>query len=333
MIFVLAAAAVAQSLYAPSPDPPDWVRRPTGADVANAYPERAHRQGVSGDAVIGCKVGADGGVHDCKVLVEQPTGWAFGNAALRLAPFFRLRPGSWTPSPDQPDLRIPVRFRIFDNIPRSRLWIENPAWTSAPTFADLARAYPAKAAGSVGQVILQCPFAADGTVKDTCDTQGETPRGMGFGKSARGLASSFKIDPTADALRQQKTLWVTLTFRLAPPDSDDMRNHHILDPRWMALPTPAQITRLFPTQAAARGLTTGRGVARCRVVADGSMTDCTALPGEPDGLGFSEAAVIIASTMRMSRWSGGGGPVDGATVDLPIRIDLAPPTPKLEKRD
>lgn len=46
------------------------------------------------------------------------------------------------------------------------------------------------------------------------------------------------------------------------------------------------------------------------------------MAGEPDGLGFSDAAVKIASGMRMNPWTEAGGPVNGARVQLPIRFDL-----------
>ena len=86
---------------------------------------------------------------------------------------------------------------------------------------------------------------------------------------------------------------------------------------------PAVAQKLFPPEAAGQGLTSGLGKARCVVATDGALTGCTALPGDPDGLGFSEAAVKLASAMRMNPWTAEGGPVDGAIVNLPIRFKLA----------
>ena len=57
------------------------------------------------------------------------------------------------------------------------------------------------------------------------------------------------------------------------------------------------------------------------------MSECKPLPGDPDGLGFSEAAVAIARTVRMAPWTNGGGPVNGAVVNLPIQFDLTEAAP------
>ncbi len=46
--------------------------------------------------------------------------------------------------------------------------------------------------------------------------------------------------------------------------------------------------------------------------------------GDPDGLGFSEAAAKLASTMRMNLWSADGAPVEGGVVHIPIRLNLKP---------
>ena len=302
----------------------EWMRRPTGADVASVYPVGAQRRNVSGRAEMACQVHADGRLHDCKVVAEEPAGFGFGDATLRLARDFQIRPGSTPGALEGAKINIPVQFVLADGVIRWVRELASPAWTAAPTFADVARAYPPNGAGSVGLVTLRCPLGDDGAVRSRCDTLGEAPTYKGFAQSARALAPLFHIDPGAEALKQGKPLWVKLTFRLAPPDSDAVRNRRIADPRWVAAPTPDEIRRKFPVKAMANGVTAGRGVASCTVAADGSMTACKPVPGQPEGQSFSEAAVAIASMIRMSPWTNGGGPVDGAVVNLPIRFELTP---------
>jgi hypothetical protein len=65
-----------------------------------------------------------------------------------------------------------------------------------------------------------------------------------------------------------------------------------------------------------------RGVAKCVVALDGTLTDCSAIEADPEGLGFSEAVVKLVSTMRMDLWSRDGAPVDGATVVLGVTLNL-----------
>jgi hypothetical protein len=40
-------------------------------------------------------------------------------------------------------------------------------------------------------------------------------------------------------------------------------------------------------------------------------------------LGFSHSAVVIADAMAMNPWTDEGGPVDGSSIVLPIRFNLA----------
>jgi hypothetical protein len=49
---------------------------------------------------------------------------------------------------------------------------------------------------------------------------------------------------------------------------------------------PAQALKVFPPEAAAKGLATGRGVVECLVTQDGGVTDCEAKEADPPGLGF-----------------------------------------------
>jgi len=92
---------------------PDWLRRPSAEQVADAYPERAQRMEVSGLATLSCKVAATGAVADCAIVAETPTGFAFGKAALGLTRYFRLKPRTEDGHAiDGAVVRIPTRFTI-----------------------------------------------------------------------------------------------------------------------------------------------------------------------------------------------------------------------------
>ena len=323
---ILAAAAVAAS-QAQGPEAIiDWSRSGGSWEMADAYPVAALRLGVSGQTQIDCFVAADGKPYDCSVLSEDPAGFGFGEAALRLAPHFQMTPGVEPGRPDRPHVVIPVNFIITAGARRNVTELNFPEWISAPTFADVSRSYPAKGRNAVGFAVLECRVGDDGAVVDVCEPQAETPRYKGFMQSAHALAPLFRVDPKSELLRQGKPVWVKLSFRFAPADSEDMRERRIFAPRWVAEPTPAQLQALFPARATAEGLTGGRGVASCRVTPDGSLSECKALLAEPDGFGFSQAAVALAPLFRMSLWTNGGGPVEGAIVNLPIRFDRASAT-------
>ncbi|MFZ0268069.1 TonB family protein [Caulobacter sp.] len=96
----------------PAPAPryrPDWLRKPSGEDMAWAYPKRAEREEVGGKAVLHCLVAPDGGLTHCQVASEAPADYGFGAAALALAPQFQMtRPPSDIKAPSE--ITIPITF-------------------------------------------------------------------------------------------------------------------------------------------------------------------------------------------------------------------------------
>ena len=91
---------------------PNWVARPSGADVREVYPKEALRQRLEGRATIACEAAADGSLTNCVVAAETPQGAGFGAAALALAPKFRMAAQAADGAPVQgARVRIPVSFR------------------------------------------------------------------------------------------------------------------------------------------------------------------------------------------------------------------------------
>jgi TonB family protein len=89
---------------------PDWLKKPSGDDMAWAYPPAAARKGIGGKAVITCHVATDGGLTNCRVVSETPQDEGFGIAAVALSGQFRM-----TPSNDPEHLSqvtIPVVFAL-----------------------------------------------------------------------------------------------------------------------------------------------------------------------------------------------------------------------------
>ncbi len=79
--------------------------------MAEYYPSHAARNDISGKATISCEVTSGGLLTACKVVEESPPGEHFGEAALKLAPKFRMIP------PDDPNaapgtVTVPMVFQI-----------------------------------------------------------------------------------------------------------------------------------------------------------------------------------------------------------------------------
>lgn len=190
------------------------------------------------------------------------------------------------------------------------------AWTAAPTAADVAAAYPAKARaeGIGGGVELMCTAARSGAMDD-CQVLGEQPRGYGFGVAARRLAGTLR----ATGIVHGTEVRVPVTFAPEVLKSVPMT---IKTPKWTATPTAADMQALVPKQA--DGPNEARVTLVCDVLAGGALNGCAIDREEPIGQGFGPAVLALAPKFRTDLMSVEGQPTVGAKVRLPVRFSLTP---------
>jgi TonB family protein len=324
---LIAAAAVAAT--APTPEIPVNVLAPSGVDpsrflerpgpgaFASAYPHGAAAMGLSGRAQISCQVLPNGRLDKCKVTEEIPTGVGFGGAALSLARSFRLDPAS--EAAKRGTIEVPIGFATSKD--ETEVLVDGP-WLEAPTFKDVAAAYPYIGGGVAGVVVLHCGLERDGRLTG-CKTLYAVPPDREFDAAALKLSRLFRMQIAPGLLKGHPILGANVMLRLIAPFGDEAKEKRIVDPEWLTRPDASGLSQMFPPIAAAKGVTTGLGYADCTLAADGALVDCRPSGGDPAELGFSEAAAKAASAMRMSPWTDNGGPVDGASVRLPVRFTRA----------
>ena len=335
--------------------------RAQGGVWASVWPQDAYRARIAGHVILSCEIDRYGLAEACQVASERPTGKGFGAAALELRPTFKLTPAVGPDGPADAMMYIAVNFDPPDphfdfgrgreggpvgeragstNIlqpqqeltdltmwgnplqRRSIAMLNNPVWASTVSYADLVRAYPPNAGGMEGYAVAHCQVSAKGGALSGCMLIKEDPEKHGFGKAALALAAKFKVAPEWARAPGHPQLWVDIPFRFPAPGGAE--NRRIDSPYWVSGFDPEQALKVYPPEAAAKGLATGHGVAKCVVGPDGTLSGCAPVEADPEGLGFSEAAAKLAETMRMNPWTPDGSPVDGAVVRVGVRLDLKP---------
>lgn len=194
-------------------------------------------------------------------------------------------------------------------------------WAEAPSVADVAAAYPAKAraANAGGMANLSCTVGHDGRPRD-CVALGESPSGLGFGFAARKLAEKMRI--TQSGLAGQEVR-VPVTFDPALLKAEPLT---IARPAWAELPSAADFQASFPQTA--NGVNEVRVALVCSVAAGGALSGCAVDREEPAGQGYGQGALALAPKFKVGPWSQDGQPTAGAKVRVPIRYQLtqvAPP--------
>jgi hypothetical protein len=297
------------------------------------WPVEAHRRGKGGRAVIKCKVGLQGSLFDCVVASEEPAGAGFGAAALTLTPQLLMTPALKDGKPIVGDVTSPINFPGFtvtkgdDDDFGDRKVVSGLPWRTAPSFADVAAAYPEKARtqGVEGHATLDCDLTEEAALK-SCSVLSEEPKGYGFGKAARGLAPKFAGAVATIGGKSIEGIAVQLHFAFA---KEFLANGQptISKLRLAAAPTPEDFDAVFPRNTATAGVRSVRVVLICKVEDEGAFAGCAVEMEEPVGHDFGKGALAVASKFRVQVWSEEGYPVIGGLVRAPIRYEFGEPSP------
>lgn len=302
--------------------PADWRRRPSAEDLLAVFPREAFRREVSGYAVISCVVTVQGALNDCVVIDESPAGMGFGGAAIALTPQFTMKPALLRGEPVISTARFPIRFGAVGGglaAAGKKVLPANISWSEAPTFADMAAAYPSRAReeGIGGRAMLACRMDRDGRLTG-CSVAASSPVGYGFDRAAKALAKKFAYPVTTDEDRKavrEVIVHLPITF---DPAMIDQAESVVGKPTWVAVPRREQLLAAFADLSVTD---TARVMMRCMVQPGGSLSGCSVVSEAPTGASVGAAALTLVPGFRLSTWTTEGLPVVGGTVTIPLRYE------------
>jgi hypothetical protein len=312
-------------------NPANWLRKPSERDLLVVWPKKAWAAGRSGAATIACLVSIQGAVYGCIVVSETPAGENFGSAAIALTPQFLMKPATLRGTPVISLARIPVNFTMPagahpDTDSRSRQMVQAVmAWPEAPTYSEVAAAYPKKAREKNlgGRATLDCSFTKQGRLF-FCSTVAEEPRGQGFADAAKLLAKRFRAFPTTSTGEPLTGAGVQLPVVFDPAMLTDAKPI-VGKPQWAGLPSAEDTRSAFSRVESGHG--TVRVMLTCVVQQGGGVSNCKVEREEPAGIGVGQAALALAPRFRLSTWTAEGLPTVGGTIHIPLRYEGGTATP------
>ncbi|MFC3070965.1 energy transducer TonB [Phenylobacterium soli] len=196
------------------------------------------------------------------------------------------------------------------------------AWSDAPTYAEAAVVYPAKAkaAGVAGGAKLTCTVSYSRALRN-CEILNESPAGYRLGQAARDLATRLKVARGA-GVASNAEVEVDIAF---PAQLAGHAPYVAPDPVWMATPSAADFQATFPK--AENGVNQVKVVLLCDVADGGALSGCGVESETPAGQGYGAGALALAPKIRVGLLSASGVPLVGAKVRVPVRYELTPVKP------
>lgn len=300
---------------------PDWLKKPTAESMLSVWPTEARKRGIGGKAVIRCKVSLQGVLVNCVVVSETPEGSGFGQAAIAMTPQLLLTPQKVDGVPvEGGEVQIPLNFESFDGGTQgTNVSLTIRRWSAAPTYAQVAAAYPpkARAKGLGGKAVLDCKLAVGGKL-ERCVEIVANPFGLSIGQYAKTLTRYF-VGPEAVGGKSTKGMTTQIIVVFAP-EMLTSANPTIGKPEWVSLPNLEQLSAAMPSYASLTG--PARILLNCAVVADGKVEDCKVVSEDPPGKGLGVKALELTKYFQLTVWSQEGLPTVGGRINIPVRYEF-----------
>jgi TonB family protein len=195
------------------PELPTWAEAPTSSMVVAATPEAARTVGTQGRGELSCRVAPDRRLN-CEPLLEMPRGSGFANAAMALAPHFRIVSGDQdfiSRHTSEPFI-LPISFNSPPQLTPVNRHYAGLGPLNLPPLGVYPEAMPerARAAGIRGSAVALCTLQPELAVK--CEVESETPHGWDIGQFVVDAVESLPSWPVESGLIPGDQLRVTFLY-------------------------------------------------------------------------------------------------------------------------
>lgn len=297
-----------------SPSKSKWLSHPSSEDFSAAY-AKVVKPGSFYRTAITCKVGDDGELDSCRVLLETPAGSGFGAAILALTPKYQRRP---------PGPRDPREVTIVDDWSGADTFTD---WRKKPSAEDIVAVFPKDAyrRGISGKASINCVVTVQGALSD-CLVLEETPVGAGFGAAAIALTPQFLMKPAqSKGVPTQTTATIPVNFKMDGRGGDTVGSRKVVNATlaWATAPTFSAVAAAYPEKAR-REKRGGHIMLSCDMTDGGRLARCDAAAEEPKGFGFGAAAKSLAAQFSFAvATEADRKATRGLEVHLPVTFDPA----------
>jgi hypothetical protein len=184
VLFLAQAASITPTVSA-SPEThvhSQLLKGPSESEVESVYPAAAEKLALSGKTKMGCSVTVQGHLDNCTIVSEEPLGYGFGDAALKLAAKFAMTTATLNSAPIEEHVTIPLTWSMKGE--------------------------------AQANVRLRCLSTVSGKLT-ACQVQSEVPAGHSFGKAALKLAETMTMKPQLlDGRPVESTVIIPIKFQL-----------------------------------------------------------------------------------------------------------------------
>ncbi|RAK52971.1 TonB family protein [Phenylobacterium deserti] len=311
---------------APALPEPEWVRKPTPAELKAVLPAEALAQRQGGLIELGCKATPNGELSECEARAVGGADARLAPVAVSLAPHIRKAPQKLAKGYAEAS-GVMLRFTFAaDGQPDVAFAkvVEND-WIKRPTANDIAVVWPkeAWAEGLGGYAVVACKVTTFGRMTN-CQADSEEPAGKGFGQAAILLTPQMLMKPRlVDGVPVEGEVRIPIRFKWAGGATGGSGGRSMAQAVmvWTRAPTVDEVAAAYPAKAKAAGVG-GAATLECTLNRKGELHSCSTIKDTP-GYDFAAAARSLSRLFQAPTVDTEGKSVNGVVVHLPFSFTPA----------